>query len=235
MLDSMPVELNVQLIGQLKAFRGANCLHLIKPELAKAVMEQMDIAEAESVLRHCETPFRTILLESIQPKRAEILSQKLEYRADTVGAWMTPSVFVLTKETTVSDAIGMVEIEKERISSTIYVVDEGDKLEGNIPLAELFFADKTKQLAAIMRTEIPRVFADTLISTLQNHTVWHENLAIPVLNGSGKMIGVLTVENCQKSNTQAHQELTKEVLETSSALGELYRIGLTGIIQSLSK
>ena len=234
-MEAVPMALSIKIISQIKTYRGASCLQLVTPVLAKELIEQTDLATAEALLRHCEIPFRSNLLNSILPERAEVLGQKLEYRADTVGAWMTPSVFALRKEVLVEDAIEMVKLEKERISSAIYVVNEENKLEGEIKLSELFFADQTKQLAAIMRTDISKVFADVQIKSLQNHIVWYEHLAIPVVNRSGKLIGILDVESCQKSNTEASQELTKEVLETSNALGELYRIGLTGFLQSLSK
>jgi Mg/Co/Ni transporter MgtE len=106
---------------------------------------------------------------------------------------------------------------------------------GNLPLTELFFADQTKQLAAIMRTDTSRIFADAPIKSLHNHPAWYDYLAIPVIDRSGRLIGILAVENYQKSNAEPDEGLSKEVLETSSALGELYRIGLTGFLQSISK
>ena len=234
-MEEMPLALNAMLVSKMKTYRGASCLQLVRPELAKELTEQVDMATAEALLRHCEIPFRNKLLNSILPKRAEVLNQKLGYKAGTVGAWMMPTVFALNKETRVKDALEMIKLEKERVSSTIYIVDEEDKLVGNIKLAELFFADQTTLLATIMNTEIPKVFADLQIKSMQNHTVWYEHLAIPVVNRSGKLIGILDAESCQKSHTKSSREMTEEVLETSNALGEVYRIGLMGFIQSLSK
>jgi Mg/Co/Ni transporter MgtE len=148
---------------------------------------------------------------------------------------MTPWVFALNKDALVVEAIEMVKLEKENIYSTIYVVNEKDKLVGNIDLSELFFANHTKQLAAIMNTDIPKVLAELPIRAMHNHAVWSKYLAIPVVDRSGKLIGNLEAANSQKSNIEAREELNQDVLETGSALGELYSIGIRGLLQSLSR
>jgi hypothetical protein len=70
---------------------------------------------------------------------------------------------------------------------------------------------------------------------MHNHAVWSKYLAIPVVDRSGKLIGNLEAANSQKSNIEAREELNQDVLETGSALGELYSIGIRGLLQSLSR
>lgn len=234
-MEELPIMLNINLISQMKAYRGASCLQQLPPGLAKELIDQLDLATAESLLWQCEEPFRGRLLDSAEPKRAAALREKLEYERDTVGAWMMPSVFALPKEILVKDAIDMVRREKDRIFSAIYVINKEDKLLGHISLKELFFADQTNQLAAIMNTEGPKLLANSTLKSIRHHPGWNEHLFLPVVDKSGKLIGLLDFATCQKSNVESSRELGKEILETSGALGELYFIGLTGFIQSFSK
>lgn len=234
-MEQIPLSLNINLLKHANTYIGAKCLQSISADLAKELIENTEISIAEALLRQCETSFRFKLLDKIDPKLAATLREKLEYDADTVGALMIPRVFALRKSTSVIDALEIVKLEIGRISSVVYVIDEQDKLKGKIMLHELFFADTSKYLHEITNPEIPKFAADMSIKSIVDHPGWHTHRSIPVIDRSEKLIGVLTFAAIQQNKGNKGRELTKEVLETSNSLGELYRIGLTGFLQSISK
>lgn len=234
-MEQIPLALNLHLIRQINTFRAARCLQLIPPELAKEILDKVELDLAESLLRQVDPAFQLTLLDSMDAKPAAVLRQKLTYEADTVGASMIPSVFALQRSVVVRDALELVKQERARISSAIYVIDEEDKLVGEVGLKELFFAEPDDELAALMNTEVTRLAADMSIHAVKDHPGWLVNRTMPVTDRSGKLIGIADYALIQEANLKTGREVTREVLQTSHSLGELYRIGLTGFLLSINR
>ena len=114
-------------------------------------------------------------------------------------------------------------------------VDEDGALAGMASIHSLLLANGTDQISAVMKTETPTFLANMPVESVKNHPAWHENRIIPVTDSSGKLVGNLTFEAAQRNNMETGREQAKSVMETGSALGELYLIGLTAFLQSVSK
>ena len=234
-MNSFPVELTVPLMNQMHSYKAAKCLELIDPQLAAQFIEKMDVLDAELLLRQCKKAFCNSLLNNLSTKTAAVLRQKLAHPADSVGAFMKPMVIGFRKGISVQEAIAIGKREKEHLSSQIYIVDDNGKLEGIVKTHDLLTEESTTKLFTIMIVEIPKFFADTNIESVINHPGWYEFQDIPVIDSSERLIGTLNFKAIKKKKKKTGKEKTKDIIETSNALAELYRIGLTGFLQSVSK
>lgn len=235
LIEGIPAELAVQLVNLMNVYKAAKCLRLIKPGLTAEILEKSDIQKTELLVRQADEDFRSDLLGRLSPKLSEALRQKLEYPAHSVGALMNPVGFLLQEDVSVQSAIEALKREKSRIASSVCVVNREGVLTGIIRLHDLLLADETDEIAAVMKTDMPNFFADWPVESIKSHPGWYDNRSIPVVDDSKRLIGMLNFETAQQYAAETGGELTRHVMETGNALGELYRIGLAAFLQSVSK
>ncbi len=234
-IEEISFEYALELISLMNIYKSAKCLKIMKPALAIELLEKNDIHKTESLLRQLDKDLRNKLLDSVSPKLSAVLRPKLEYPDHSVGALMVPPDFLLEKDRMVKDVIKILKREKRPISSEVCVVDKNGVLAGMIRLQDLFRANESSEISAIMIVEIPKFFADLPFASIKNHSGWYDYRSIPVVDGADKLIGVLNFAATRKSKIEPGRERTKQELEAGDALGELYRIGLTAFLQSVSK
>lgn len=235
LIDSLPLELNLKLFNLLNPFKLAKCLPLIKPTLAQELVEQGQIQLTETLLRQTDSTYRNELLKKISPKRSAILTTKLKYAADTVGAFMNPAIVSLNKEVTVRETIEILNGDNESPTASIYIIDNVRKLEGVIGVHQLVYADQDSPLSSIMEIDVPKFFADTPIESILNHTGWFRHRAIPVVDQFGSLLGAISLASIQQNNRANKRDTSKHLADTGQALGELYLIGIKGLLESVTK
>ncbi|WP_297692570.1 CBS domain-containing protein [uncultured Eudoraea sp.] len=233
-LEQQPIEKSLKLLELMNTGKAANCFALLSPQLTRTLLENGNISFAESLCRQLETQFLESLLSYISPKKATAIRQKLEQKPDTVGVLMVPAI-VVNKEMSVHDAIEIVKRNKENLESYLYIVDVDGSFEGGVKLKELLLADRDMVLEEIMITQIPSFLPETPIKKVINHPAWYEYRYIPVINRANILLGTLPYRMAKEITYKADKQGTKEILETGSALGELYLLGLTGLLQSFGK
>jgi len=233
-IEELSIENGLKLLNLMNVDKAAKYFSLLPSQLTKELMENSDIAMAESLCRQFDEPFRNNLLASLTPDLAATLNRKLEQVPNTVGVLMVPAI-VVNKEMTVKVALEIIKRNKESLESYLYVADDQGTFEGAVRLEELLFTDRNSTLGELMITTIPKFFPDTPIKNVLNHPAWYEYRFIPVIDKSEKLLGTLPYRMTKEVALKKDGQLSKEIIETSTALGELYRIGLTGLLQSVGK
>lgn len=233
-IQELSIENSLTLLNLIHIEKSAKCFPLLPSQRTKELMESSDLSLAESLCRQFEESFRNSLLARLSPDLAATLSRKLEQVANTVGVLMVP-VIVVNKEMTVKVALEIIKKNQESLESYLYVVDSQGTFEGAVRLEELLFADRNITLAGLMITTIPRFFPDTPIKNILDHPAWYEYRFIPVIDRSEKLLGTLPYRTTKEVTSKKNGQLTKEILATSTALGELYLIGITGFLQGIAK
>lgn len=234
-MEAIPAELAVRLAGLMNVYTLTKCLKRIKAGLAAEILEKNDFQRTELLLRQADEALRAQLLGLLSPNLSLLLREKLEYPAYTVGARMLPLELPLREDMAVQDVVNALKGEKGRKSSNLYVVSRDGALAGAVSIHDLLLADDAGRVSDIMKTGIPKFFAGLPAESVTDHPGWYEHLSIPVVDGSDKLIGTLSLEAARKGNAETGEELAKHIMETGSALGELYRIGLAAFLQSVSK
>ena len=233
-IRELPKEKSLQLLNFMNIHKAAKSFAFLPPQLTKELMELGDISFAESLCRQLEESFRNDLLARLSPDLSSTLSRKLEQVANTVGVLMVPAI-VVNKEMMVKNALETIKRNKESLESYLYVVDTEGTFEGAVRLEELLFAERNATLGDLMITAIPRFLPDTPIQKVLDHPAWFEYRFIPVIDNSEKLLGTLPFRTTKEATLKKGGQMTKEILETGTALGELYLIGLSGFLQSVGK
>lgn len=230
----LPKEMILRLLNFMNIQKAAKSFSLLPSQLSKELMESSDINFAESLCRQFKESFRNDLLARLSPDLSSKLTRKLEQVANTVGALMVPTI-VVNKEMVVKNALETIKRNKESLESYLYVVNTEGTFEGVVRLEELLFAGRNAILADLMITEIPKFLPDTPIQKVLDHPAWFEYRFIPVIDRSEKLLGALPFRTTRETTLKKGGQMAKEILETGTALGELYLIGLSGFLQSVGK
>jgi Mg/Co/Ni transporter MgtE len=232
--QELSIENSLTLLNLMNIDKSAKCFPLLPSQRTKELMESSDLSLAESLCRQFEESFRNSLLARLSPDLAAILRRKLEQVANTVGVLMV-TVIAVNKEMTVKTALEIIERNQESLEAYLYVVDSQGTFEGAVRLEELLFTDRNITLGGLMITTIPKFFPDTPIINVLDHPAWYEYRFIPVIDRSEKLLGTLPYRTTKDVTSKKNGQSTKDILATSTALGELYRIGITGFLQGVAK
>ena len=224
--------LAAKVISVMNSYKASKSLEFLDVNFAVEILEKIDYLTLELLLRQCDPVFRKKLLEKMPSELSAKIRHKLKYPSSSVGSLMNMKVFSLPGNISVKEAEQLIRSENDLTSSVIFVTGRQGRLEGVINLHDLISAGEGVKISSILNKEIPSFFADDPIETLKNQKVWIGYKTIPVINRSGILVGSLQYEDMKKKNISIGKEFNKEIIETGNALGELYRIGLTGLLQS---
>ena len=235
LIQELPVELATRVMNLMNKNKAARCIEAVDKKLAAELIERMDITSAELLLRQLDDQLRDSLLKKIPKKTASVISQKLTYPENSVGALMNPLVITFRENVTVNEAITKIKEQKLHISMYAYIVKSNNKLAGIIKLEDLLVADKDDKISSIMKKDVPILFADTLIEAVLLHPGWLEYYALPVVDRAEILVGTVKLETIRQITINSDQKNKKQAMQAGSALGELFRIGLTGLVRSAGK
>jgi len=234
-INKLDLDFVTHIFSVVNPYKLSKCLVHVDDVYLKELLEKIDIQLLQTILRHLEPTPRKALLKGVSPKRASAIRKRLEYSDCSVGALMNPIMISFKKETTVRDAIKLAEKKKEFIHSCLYVVDDEGKLQGIVSLDKLLFSDPLDSLSLIMETEVPTFLANIPAESVADHEGWCSYQSIPVIDSLNVLIGSITLRAIRKLNVKTNDVLPNHMIETTNALSELYRIGFTGILQSIYK
>ena len=198
-LKVMPLPLAVQLFDEAGLDHPATIVKLLPDSLSAAILDGMSADRRVDIFRHLAPPDRERLTKLLPTADQASLAQLLTYPPTTAGGMMTTEFLSLAPDLPVEDAlrhIREVANEKETIYA-IYVVDPTThKLIQPISLRDLILADPEATVGSIERNRKPIVVQPTTdreeVSALISK---YDLLALPVVEASGKLIGIVTVDD----------------------------------------
>ena len=198
-LKVMPLTLAIQLFDQAGLDHPEQIVSLLPDALAAAILDGISADRRVDIFRHLSSPDRKRLSLLLSPADQASLAQLLTYSPRTAGGMMTTEFLSLPPYLRVEDALRMIKQvanEKETIYA-IYVVDpETLKLIQPISLRDLILADPAATVGSIERNRKPIVVQPTTdreeVSALISK---YDLLALPVVEASGKLVGIVTVDD----------------------------------------
>ena len=131
-----------------------------------------------------------------EPTRKEVIAL-LAYNEDEAGGLMNPRFARLRPEFTVDVAISYLRKEAQTLVQIYYayVLDPEQHLLGVVSLRQLFAADPAKLVQDVMRKELISVSPQTDQEEVSRVVRSSRLLAIPVLDVSHRMVGIVTVDD----------------------------------------
>ena len=169
----------------------------LPPEEAAQVVSHMDSDDAVDALDDLEEEDKEKIvhqMDKVDKDAADDVKLLLSYDEDEIGSCMTTNYICIRKDMTIRQA--MSELVKQAGEndniSTLYVVDENEHFYGAIDLKDLIVARADNSLEKLIARSYPYVTDHEKISDSIDRIVDYAERSLPVLNESGKLLGIIT-------------------------------------------
>lgn len=171
------------------------------------IMAQLPDEKADAVLKKMNT------------KDSEDVENLLRYPDDTAGGIMTTEFIALRENLSAADAIRSLQKEHVDVEMPfyLYVVDEYEKLVGVCSLRQLVVVSPDRRLREFMSTDIFSVRTDTDQEDVARLVARYDILAVPVVDQSNKLVGIVTVDDVIDI---IREEATEDILKMAGAGAE---------------
>ena len=189
-------EMAAEIVDDMEEREASRVLAEMDPDDAAELVSELDYEKAEKLLR----------LMGVKERRA--VRQLLGYREDTAGRIMTSAFVALSPETTVREAIAHLrEVgEDAETSHYLYLTDGQRHLKGVVSLQNLVLAKQTTPLSEIAVTDLVTASPEDDQEDVAKDIAKYNLLAMPVVDDSGKLLGIVTVDDALDVLEEEHEE-----------------------------
>ena len=244
-LEKLPPKEAVKFLQNIGTEKAGEVLVYLSPEKARQVFEKLASNLQTGIVGYMPVKHGALLLRKINSKQqAKIMKglpqdiQKqlnllLQYEKGTAGATMDPNPLVFVEDEPISGCIERIQSHPtSRPMFYFYVIDRKGNVTGQCNLHDLL--KHKEQEMGIGQIKTPVKFLVSGHSEIKN-LLENEDLArygsLPVIDESGLFIGVIY----QSELVDESAGLQEDVFNTtSSALGEVFLLGISGMFQTLN-
>ena len=191
------------------------------------ILEQMPTDDVADLIGRLPEKMSDTILEKMKVEGSEEVEDLLRYKDDTAGGIMLPDFIALAEDTTAKEAIESLQKEHLDVEMPfyLYVVDRYDKLVGVISLRQLVVVPHETTLRDFMTTDVFSVQTDMDQEEVAKIVARYDILAVPVVDGANKLVGIVTVDDViDIFRREATEDMLKmagageEFVETKSVL-----------------
>ena len=192
LIEDMKLEDTVRILESMPADDVADIIGRLPEEKSQTILEKMKTAESEEV------------------------EDLLRYEDDTAGGIMVPDFIALREDVTARQAIESLQTEHSDVEMAfyLYVVDEYGKLVGVSSLRQLVVVPPEIPLKEFMTTDVFSVQTDMDQEEVAKLVARYDILAVPVVDGSNRLVGIVTVDDVIDI---LRKEATEDILKMAGA------------------
>jgi magnesium transporter len=234
LLRAMPAGSAAAIVARMAPTLGAECLAGLPTAAAAAMLDVLPMDVAASLLRRSPEDARAALVQALPASRRDPLARLLTYGPDTAGAVMDPLALGVPLAATAEDARVLVARAPAHLYYYLYVVDETHRLAGVFDLAELMRAGAATPVPDLMTAPVTSLRAESTLETVFAHPGWRDLDALPVVDAGGRFLGIIRHRRMRQLRAlRGEIDPAAGGVRTVMALGELYWLGLCGLVQGL--
>jgi len=206
-----------ELLSRLDDRDAARILTRMTAEQAADILEEIDPDDATDIFAEVEQSHpdvaSTILVE-MEPDEAAEIRELMAYPPDSAGGIMTPAFVAVFPDLRADEtvvALRQVAEEAETINY-VYVVDRDETLIGVLSLHSLVLSRPETPVRDLMFPDLFTVTVDTDQEDAARLLLDRNLLALPVVDGEGRLVGIITADDVAEI-------LEEEVTEDIERLG----------------
>ena len=192
-------------------------LLLDSAHVARAV-EELPADEAVDLLALADETRTEAILRSVDFERAQGLRELATYDAETAGGLMTTEYVAVGPEAHVGDAIKEIKSEEGPAGEEelgVFVVDSAGQPIGYVSDRDLMRTPIHTPIQDVMETDLITVAVDADQEEVGQLVDKYSFLAVPVVDGSGALIGVISAEDAKDALREEVEEDILRLVGTS--------------------
>ncbi len=199
-LKQLPPDAAHEFFFDLSAADQADVLLMVSPGERRLWIRLLAPDDAADLIQAAPEEQRAGLLGLLdESSRAEVTAL-LAYAEDEAGGLMNPRYIRVRPDMTAAQALGYFRRQAQERSghdtpTEAYVLDADGKLLGQVALTNLIAADPATSVAYLMRSDIVTIPEQADQEAVAHLFAEYGLVAAPVVDGSGRMKGVVTVDD----------------------------------------
>lgn len=231
-LDS---EAAAKVFEQLDPEVAAECLCRMTPRAAASIAGGLSAQARMVTLRLMPERRRERLLSALDESIAEHTRRMLHFADESVAALMNTDVLTLQEDMRTDEAMRRIRRSRLRSEGELYVLDRKHGLVGITSLHALLKAPPAQLVSESADTDCARILASTSQRDLVLHPLWVEYNSVAVVDNDGVLLGAIDHRTLVRAGEGTRSGARDDGgLEAALALGELYWVGLTGMLDGLA-
>ena len=188
--------LAMESLAELEPEVGAPMLVDHPPDRLARLFQDLPSDDAAALLDNLPDELSTSVIDLMRQKESGEVQHLLEYDDQTAGRIMNPNVFALAEDLTVGQAIEELQRSREvEMVFYLYVVDGRRHLVGVVSLRRLLLVSPETPLKRVMTTDLISARVDTDQEEIAREVAAYNLLAIPVVDETNKLVGIITVDD----------------------------------------
>lgn len=196
-LTTLDEEVAAEALEEVDPRLQKSMVEALDTEVAASIVEEMDPSAAADLLAELRDSQSEAILEEMDPEERQEVEELLEFREDSAAGRMTTQYVSVPKTASVGDSINALrEFEGDIETITeVYLVDDDDVLQGVVPLARIVLALPETRLEVLAEPRFLSCEADAHQQQVAELFDKYNLRALPVLNSSGKLVGVIEADH----------------------------------------
>ncbi|MEX0709925.1 MAG: CBS domain-containing protein [Chloroflexota bacterium] len=196
-LAALDDERAADVLEELAADDQVDILEALPPEKAADILEEMGPDEAADLVADLSEARQEQLLNLMEPEDASDVRELLAYGEETAGGLMTTDFITIRPDETAEQVIERLrELHPDADQVYyLYITDHDGVLVGTITLRALIVAGPDDPVSSFMRPEPISVALDLDAEQVGAAIARYNLLALPVVDGDGRMQGIVTVDD----------------------------------------
>ena len=180
------------------------------------ILESMPADDVADIIGRLPEEKSQTILDKMKKAESEEVEDLLRYEDDTAGGIMVPDFIALREDVTAREAIESLQTEHSDVEMAfyLYVVDEYGKLVGVSSLRQLVVVSPETPLKEFMTTDVFSVQTDMDQEEVARLVARYDILAVPVIDGSNRLMGIVTVDDVIDI---LRKEATEDILKMAGA------------------
>ena len=182
-------------------------------------LSDMEPDDAADVAARLPEEVQEQVLRGLKREDREEVEELMAWPEDSAGGIMSPVAFRLSETATCREAIEALHEQADvEMVFYVYVLNDAGQLVGTCSLRNLLLNPPSTALKDIMTTDVVTVTPETDQEEVAATTARHDLLAIPVVDESYQLIGIVTVDDV----IDVLREEAAEDLMLMAGVGESY-------------
>ena len=222
-LKDLPAAVAAQCLEHLPPLTAAQLLEKNSRESAAAIMLRVGKYHAADIFRRFRPEFAKAVIPLLAHDFSKDIAEILAYPAESAGRMMHTDFLAFRRDMKVREVIQKLrQMAKKHLPATYcYVVDEENRLLGVLNMRDLLLGSPDSPVEEVMIKEVLKIspFADRE-ELIKMFTKKHF-LAMPVVNETGRIIGIVNTKNIIASTEEEATE-DLQILFGASAHERVY-------------
>jgi magnesium transporter len=195
--NAVDAETAADLLSEVDHEMQTSIIESLRADKAADILEEMEPSEAADVLNELEDEQSEQILHEMEPEDKEEVEELRDFKDNTAGGLMDTGFLALPENATVADAMEELRRNEEGIEElhNIFLVDAHSRLRANVPVAKLFFAAGDTPLKEFAADPLISIQSDEKQDRVAEVFDKYNLLALPVIDESEELIGVITVDD----------------------------------------